>query len=99
MKSFIASCVQELMLAHVNPDEYLLVIPSKRAKRYFFEAFVQAYNKPIFLPEILTIDELLHQNLSKTPIDKTRQLFLLYQVVVKNPEFDGLSFESFLSLT
>lgn len=97
MKSFIASCVQELMLAHVNPDEFVLVIPSKRAKRYFFEAFVQAYNKPIFLPEILTIDELLHQNLSKTPIDKTRQLFLLYQVVVKNPEFDGLSFESFLS--
>jgi hypothetical protein len=97
MKSFIASCVQELTQIHSRPEEFLLVIPSKRAKRYFFEEFVQAYNKPIFLPEILTIDELLHKRLTKVPIDKTQQLFLLYQVALKIPEFNGLSFESFLS--
>lgn len=97
MKSFISTCVHELLLAHSNSDEFVLVIPSKRAKRYFYEAFVHAYKKPIFLPQILTIDELLHQGINKTPIDKTRQLFLLYEVVVKNRAFDGLSFESFLS--
>lgn len=97
MKTFIETCVQELVSKHADTQDFLLVIPSKRAKKYFYEAFVKAYNKPVFLPEIYTVDELLKKNLDKTPIDNTRQLFLLYQAVQENPGFEDLSFESFLS--
>lgn len=97
METFISLCVERLLSQHSQPDEFLLVLPSKRAKRYFYEEFVRAYKRPIFLPEILTIDEFLNRDEEAVCIDKTRQLFLLYDIALRIPVFESLSFEAFLA--
>lgn len=97
MKTFIEICVEKIIADHPKPDEFTIVIPSKRARKYFFEAFVNLFNQPIYLPEIITIDELIHNSTKLPIIDKTRQLFVLYQVASRKKEFHALKFETFLS--
>lgn len=97
MKTFIEICVEKIIADHPKTDEFTIVIPSKRARKYFFEAFVNLFNQPIYLPEIITIDELIHNSTKLPIIDKTRQLFVLYQVASRKKEFHALKFETFLS--
>lgn len=97
MKTFIDICVDKIIKEHPKTDEFILVIPSKRARKYFFEAFVRRLNKPLFLPDIITIDELIQKSTKRPIIDKTRQLFILYQVATQKKEFDALTFEAFLT--
>lgn len=97
MKPFIESCVDRMVQNHSNPEDLFVVIPSKRAKKYLQEQFVRTYNKTIFLPEILTIEELVQQGETQPILDKTRQIFTLYEVAKTLPTFESLTFEAFLA--
>lgn len=97
MKTFIQQCATELVSLHADSASYVLVIPSKRAKKYVLEALAKAYKKPIFLPTIYTIEEFTSRGNDLPIIDKTRQLFLLFKVIKDIEKFQSLSFEEFLN--
>jgi hypothetical protein len=80
MKTFIQQCATELVKLHADSASYVLIIPSKRAKKYVLEALAKAYKKPIFLPTVYTIEEFTSRWNDLPIIDKTRQLFLLFKV-------------------
>lgn len=97
MKPFIQKCTGYLANIHDSTEDYVIVIPSKRAKKYIYESLAKAYNKPIFLPTVLTIEEFTGSWNTLSILDKTRQLFLLYKIVTTQADFGGLSFEEFLT--
>ncbi|MFM7595455.1 MAG: PD-(D/E)XK nuclease family protein [Flavobacteriales bacterium] len=97
MKTFIEQCARELVSRHEDTSNYVLVIPSKRAKKYVLEELARTYNKPIFLPIIYTIEEFTARWINQPIIDKTRQLFLLFKVIKSTEKFQDLSFEEFLN--
>ena len=73
MNTFIENCMRQILNDYSNVEEYRIVIPSKRARRYFFESFVRLQNNAVILPEIVTIDELIQGAVPLPKIDKTRQ--------------------------
>jgi hypothetical protein len=97
MKKFIQECAIELVARHPDSAGFVLIIPSKRAKKYLLEAIAKAYQKPIFLPAVFTIEEFIASWTSPAIIDKTRQLFLLYRVMSETDKFQGISFDEFLN--
>ena len=97
MKKFIQECATELVSRHPDSASFVLIIPSKRAKKYLLEAIAKAYQKPIFLPAVFTIEEFTASWTSPAIIDKTRQLFLLYGVMSETEKFQNISFDEFLN--
>ncbi len=97
MKKFIQECAIELVARHPDSASFVLIIPSKRAKKYLLEAIAKAYQKPIFLPSVFTIEEFIASWTSPAIIDKTRQLFLLYRVMSETDKFQDISFDEFLN--
>jgi ATP-dependent helicase/nuclease subunit B len=97
MNSFIQQCSKELAQRHPDGKDYCIVIPSKRAKKYFMESLAQAYQKPVFLPKIQTMEEFVNSNTPGAKIDKTRQLFSLFQIVRKNAKYSEITFEEFMT--
>ena len=41
----------------IDLNELCIVIPSKRAQKYIASSLYEKYRKPIFAPQMLTIDE------------------------------------------
>ena len=97
MKSFITECAETLAVLHSNTSEYVVIIPSKRAKKYMLEALSIAYAAPVYAPSILTIEEFVTSRNTDAVIDQTRQLFLLFKIFKQEPIYNELSFEEFLT--
>lgn len=95
--SFLFKCASKIAATHVNTDSYVVVLPSKRAKTFLMEEFATAYNQPIYIPEIVTIDEFIRKHTKESILDKTRQLFVLFNLAKSIPKHQDLLFEEFLT--
>ena len=84
---------------HLNKiplDGLSIIIPSKRAQLYISSALFKEYGKPIFAPQMLTIDEWVKKNTPFNVVDKTSLLFQLYKIHVKiEVDKKKLSFDEF----
>ena len=68
MSAFIAKCARAIAQQFPSTDDYQIVLPTQRAKKYFYEALVKAYEKPIFLPAIVTIQEFVREHTTEAII-------------------------------
>ncbi len=83
---------EELSLEHLT-----IILPSQRAKKYLQRALFNSYEKPIFSPEIVTMNRWV-QDLSPLPvIDPTRALFKLYDVHLTVDKEETQSLDEFLN--
>ncbi len=73
-----------------------IILPSERATRYLVEALLSVYGKPIFSPEITTIDRWVKKH-SLPIIDNTRLLITLYQMFRETEEGKNESFEEYMN--
>lgn len=73
-----------------------IVLPSERATKYLVEALLSVYGKPIFSPEITTIDRWVKKH-SLPIIDNTRLLIALFQMYRETDEGKNESFEEFMT--
>ena len=73
-----------------------VILPSERAVKYLTEALLKEYGKPIFAPEIITIDRWVKKN-SKPIIDNTRLLICLFEMYRETDEGKFESFEEFMT--
>ena len=74
----------------------VIILPSERASKYLVKSLVSVYEKPIFSPEITTIDRWV-KRYSLPIIDKTRLLLYLFEIYQKTPEGKVATFEDFLT--
>ncbi|NBU90162.1 MAG: PD-(D/E)XK nuclease family protein [Flavobacteriia bacterium] len=73
-----------------------VVLPSERATKYLSQALFNTYGKPIFSPEIITIDRWVKKH-SLPIIDKTRLLLYLFEMYLETEECKDATFEEFLT--
>ena len=87
------------LAAHIKDKNYDLrslsiILPSERATKYLAEALLAEYGKPIFSPEITTIDRWVKKH-SKPIIDNTRLLIRLFEMYRETDEGRFETFEEF----
>ena len=87
------------LAAHIKDKNYDLrslsiILPSERATKYLAEALLVEYGKPIFSPEITTIDRWVKKH-SKPIIDNTRLLIRLFEMYRETDEGRFETFEEF----
>jgi len=92
MKSFITECAETLAENHSNTSEYVIIIPSKRAKKYMLEALSIAYAAPVYAPSILTIEEFVTSRNTDAVIDTTSRFFLFFKIFNQEPNIANLIF-------
>jgi ATP-dependent helicase/nuclease subunit B len=71
-----------------------VVLPSERATKYLAQSLFTCYGKPIFSPEIITIDRWVKKH-SLPIIDKTRLLLYLFEMYLETAEGKDSTFEEF----
>ena len=71
-----------------------VILPSERATKYLAQSLFTCYGKPIFSPEIITIDRWVKKN-SLPIIDKTRLLLYLFEMYLETDEGKDATFEEF----
>ena len=78
-------------------EHLVIVVPSERATKYLLAALSKSYNKPVFAPKMVTINDLVIHHASSPVMDSTRMLISLYQAYRNLALKDEQSFEDFLS--
>jgi RecB family exonuclease len=92
--------LQELA-SHIKTKNYdlrslTIILPSERATKYLVEALLAEFGKPIFSPEITTIDRWVKKH-SKPIIDNTRLLIRLFEMYRETDEGRFVTFEEFMT--
>lgn len=91
----IANYIQENELQLNN---LTIILPSERAKKYIKSSLFKVYQKPIFSPKMITIDQWIRELSDKPIIDKTRLLIKLFEVQLDKAEKNiDYSFDEFLA--
>jgi ATP-dependent helicase/nuclease subunit B len=81
---FIDEIAEYIKNNDLKLNKLTIVIPSQRAKKYISSALFKVYGKPLFSPDIITIDSWIRRNCPKTIIDKTRLLLMLYEIHINS---------------
>jgi len=75
-----------------------IVLPSERAKKYISTSIFNRYQKPIFAPRMITMDQWVKSYSPETIIDKTRALIQLFTIQLKEAKTEeDRSFDEFLN--
>jgi ATP-dependent helicase/nuclease subunit B len=83
---------------HLDPRHLTIVLPSERAKKYIGASWYNRFKKPVWLPEMITIDQLVRQHARHPIIDRTRALIELYAIHCElDQSNEPQSFDDFLS--
>ncbi len=93
MKNFLYEITENIYKKHFNNlDKIAIVLPSKRAKLFFVNYLKQIIEKPIFLPEIITLDIFFQKNIKISKADDLTLIFILHKIYKKarkiNENFD-----------
>jgi hypothetical protein len=76
-------------------SDFTFVFPNRRAGRFFLKYLAEVAGRPIFSPSIITIAELFAELSELQPVDRIRQLFVLFDCYREVTGRDE-SFEDFL---
>lgn len=96
MEKFINQLANFIHEKEYELQNLTIVFPSQRAKKYLQRALFEVYKRPVFSPQITTMDRWIKDCSLKSIIDPTRGLFQLYNIhKKKNPE-GNQGFDEFL---
>lgn len=94
MQSFIDKITDKIVQSSVQLNDWVIIVPSQRAIKYLHQSLFKHYQKSIISPTIITIHQFIDEVSPKIILDKTRLLFRLYQVYLKQSK-DKSSFDEF----
>ncbi len=83
MEKFVDKIAAFVKDSTVPLEDWIIILPSERAKQYVQQAIYGAYQQPVFSPTILTINQWVKQLTSPTILNKTRLLLTLFEVHTK----------------
>ncbi len=96
MTSFISQILKELLAQGNNVSDLIFVLPSKRAGAYLRKELALMVDKPIFSPEVISIEEFSEKVSQLETIDSVHTLFELYAVYKEvTPKEELEDFENF----
>lgn len=96
MQSFIAKCLDTIAIDDTKISQVVFVLPSRRAGVFLKKELSQYYNTTIFLPQIISVEELIESISGLQTLSNIETLFEFYKVhntLVSNDKTE--SFESF----
>lgn len=80
MNSFLRETAKTLLTEYGDLKAVKVVLPNRRAGLFFSKFMGQLIKKPIWMPEIVTIEDLFYGLAEKRPADKLTLIFELYKV-------------------
>lgn len=98
MELFVDQIAKYIVENKLDLDHLTIVLPSERMKKYLSAALFKQFQKPIFSPEIVTIDRWVKSHSQLAVIDKTRALIKLFGIQLKTAkEEKDKEFDEFLA--
>jgi len=96
LKTFLDSVVKKILESNFELDKIKIIVPNNRSILYLKKAFMDLVERPLFSPEIQTIESFVEKLSGLKPISKTELLFNFFQIYMENtPEKEIESFEQF----
>jgi RecB family exonuclease len=96
MQTFVNQLASYIKQSDVELQNWVLILPSERAKQYIRKALFEAYQKPIPAPRMYTIHQWVRQLSPTTIIDRVRLMLTLYEVHVEKVGHKDEIFDEFL---
>ncbi|GMN09623.1 PD-(D/E)XK nuclease family protein [Croceitalea sp. MTPC9] len=96
MQSFLENVLNELLLEYENVEKLTFVLPSKRASTFLKKHLSAHIDKPIFSPEVYSIEEFVAEIANLNYASNTELLFELYKSYLKVFNGEKDDFNSFL---
>jgi len=97
MKSFLKEVIEYVYKEHKGFDDIVFVLPSKRAGVFLKQHISSFINKPVFLPKIYSIENLIADISGLEIASNLELLLLLYEASLLHLEREEQNFESFIS--
>ena len=96
MTSFIHDVLVHLLKQHADIAQFTFVLPSKRAGIFLKHELSRITTRPVFSPQILSIEAFVEELAQLKPLSNTELLFEFYDVYTAHtPEADREPFDSF----
>ncbi len=96
MQSFIAKCLEKIAIDDNQISQVVFVLPSKRAGVFLKKELSHYYNSTIFIPQIISIEELIETISGLKTLSNIETVFEFYNVYCSLiPQDKVESFESF----
>jgi len=80
MDSFLKTSAQKILAEYKDLDQLVLVLPNRRAGLFLAKHFGEIIDKPQWMPQIKTIEEVFYGYAGKRPTDPLTLIFTLYKV-------------------
>jgi len=98
MQTFLDDVVKIIYQSNQNLDQVRIIVPSIRAIKFLKESFKKEIKKPIFAPEIISIESFVEDLSGIQKMNQTELLFVFYSIYKKHtPSSEQNSLDQFLS--
>lgn len=80
MNSFLRNTAQEIIQTYLELQNLVIVLPNRRAGLFFTKHLGTLIDKPTWMPEIKTIEDVFYEYAGQRPSDDLTLIFELYKV-------------------
>ncbi|RZS97060.1 PD-(D/E)XK nuclease family protein [Cecembia calidifontis] len=94
MHSFLKNTAKTILEQHTSLENLVIVLPNRRAGLFFTQHLGVLTEKPIWMPEVKTIEDVFYQLAGLRPADNLTLIFELYKVYQSLNE-EAESFDKF----
>ena len=96
MNPFLKETAQKILESGRDLKEITVVLPNRRAGLFFTRYMGELIQEPVWMPEVITIEELFYRLAGNTPADELTLIFELYelyrQIQTEPEDFDRFYF-------
>lgn len=96
MNPFLKETAQKILKSGRDLKEITVVLPNRRAGLFFTRYLGELIEEPVWMPEVITIEQLFYRLAGNTPADDLTLIFELYelyrQIQTKPEDFDRFYF-------
>src|SRR5690554_4785311 len=83
MHSFLRTTAQRILTTYDQLDQVVLVLPNRRAGLFLLKHLRTLIDKPHWMPQIRTIEEVFYEYAGNKPTDQLTLVFELYKAYTK----------------
>lgn len=80
METFLGLVAKDLLARVQNFERLMLVFPNKRASLFMTEELMKLTERPLWMPEIVTIDEFVDRHTNLLRVDEVESVVKLYKI-------------------
>ena len=98
MKTFLDSVAKKILESNFKLEKIKIIVPNNRSILHLKKAFMDLVERPLFSPDIQTIESFVEKLSGLKSISNTELLFNFFQIYIENtPENEIESFEQFFN--